>query len=110
MNTVTHPAPAVEKTAERITLREAMHLILAATDLPDALGIRQNRKDSDILAVQFATIDDLAAWMPFFGLTGEPERCTNDKMPGVVYAVEGAFGWHGWYVSLSASETAEVDR
>lgn len=98
--TSTLPAPAVE--VERIPLREAMARILAATDLPDIMGVHQNGQQSDLLGVTCASIADVAAWMPFFGAVGGPKPVTMEN--GDLFAVQSAHGWYGWYVQISGRD------
>lgn len=61
------------------------------------IGIAQNGPGSDILAIEWATRDQMLAWLPWFGID-----------PGHTSSVIPSGRWRGWLVQLSSCERADA--
>jgi hypothetical protein len=69
------------------------------------MGVRQNRLNTAILAVDFFTIAELYEWLPFFGSDRRPTAdFTEDGNRTVLVCVD----WRGWRVQLYADEPADL--
>jgi hypothetical protein len=87
--------------AERKTPRQMLALITLATDLPLPKEIRFR---SDRISLDLVTIADGVAWCRYLGFNDETRL---NPLDGYRYLTYGLGHWHGWGVSLHASEIAD---